>query len=317
MKVIPLRNTLFKILLLVTAWLLTVPSPVYPQGKATEEQVKTTGGGCLSQDEMILFNLVNDLRKQNKLEIIPLSWSLSQVASIHIRDLQSWNPQEKSCSLHSWSEKGPWKACCHAKDPNGTRCMNDKPSELTGYNGKGFELVYWEEESATSFEAFELWKQVEASREMILNKGKWQSKQWKAMGVGIREGYAIIWLGDKNDKLFDITICGVDTLVQTARVEPAVQSSSKGTSPGVVTGKEVPVLDTPRPFYIIVASLATEDQAIERKKELSEKGYPDVIILESNGRYRVSVGSYETETKAKARMKELKSSFPDCWMFRK
>lgn len=278
--------------------------------KQMNEELK---GGCMTQEEMILFNLVNDLRKQNKLEIIPLSWSLSKVSDMHIHDLQSWNPQEKGCSLHSWSETGPWKPCCNTKDPSGTRCMNDKPSELTGYSGKGYELIYWDDETATPFDAFELWKQVEASREMILNKGKWESKSWKAMGVGIENGYAVIWLGDKTDKFFNISICGADTLVQSAK--PALSEPAINTRNAMepASGKQPSVKE---PYFIIVASFAAESQATDRKAELVSQGYQDATIIQSNGRFRVSLGSYATEAKAKARMKDLRASFPDCWLYK-
>lgn len=274
---------------------------------------------CISQDEMILFNLVNDLRKQNKLSVIPLSGSLCIVSRKHIENLITWKPQEEGCNLNSWTAGPSWTACCSNKDPKGTRCMNEKPSEITGYSGKGYELVYWQEESASALEAFELWKQVQASRDMILCKGKWQSKEWKAMGIGIDQGYAVLWMGDKPDKAMNIRICGVDTLLQAYSLSNVAAETKKiPLSKEPVSAKKPAESETEanNSFYIIVASLKLESQANERLLELQKSGHTDAIIIKSADRYRISMGSYPSEAKAKARMKELKNEFPDCWLFR-
>jgi hypothetical protein len=274
---------------------------------------------CISQDEMILFNLVNDLRKQNKLSVIPLSGSLCIVSKKHIENLNTWKPQAEGCNLNSWTAGPSWSACCSNKDPKGTRCMNEKPSEITGYAGKGYELVYWQEESASALEAFELWKQVQASREMILCKGKWQSKEWKAMGIGIGQGYAVLWMGDKSDKAMNIRICGADTLLQN--YTPAIDAAETKIIPLIrepETAKKPAEPETAADdlFYIIVASFKLETQANERLLELQKSGYADAIIIKSADRYRISLGSFSSEAKAKARMKELKAEFSDCWLFR-
>jgi len=298
---------------------------------------------CISQEEMIMYNLINDLRRQNKLPVIPLSKSLSIVSKVHIDDLLTSKPQEQECGLHSWSNKGNWKSCCYNKDPMGSKCMNSKPFEITGYPGLGFELVYWEEETATANEAYDLWKQVDASSDMILNKGKWQLRVWKAMGVGMKNGFAIIWLGDKPDSPDNISICGRDTLIQVRKsLSPITESRTNIKNPKEVkpdTGKPLikkeelknagenktsatqlqkvtTAIPTENHYFIIVASLKTEKLAMEKIVELNNKGYADVILLPSVDRYRVSLGSYPNERLTKEKMKELKSAFPDCWLFR-
>lgn len=149
-----------------------------------------------TQDETILFNLINDMRRQNKLPSIPLSPELCKVAQTHIADIIKWKPQDKGCSLHSWSGSGKWTACCNTKEVFGIQCMKSKPREIAGYQGDGYELIYWGEDKATPSEAADLWKQVAASSDMILGRAKWKGYQWKAMGVAIKEGIAILWLGD-------------------------------------------------------------------------------------------------------------------------
>jgi len=149
----------------------------------------------LTQDESILFNMINDFRRQNKLSSIPLSKDLCIVAQTHIADLIKWKPQDKGCSLHSWSGSGKWTSCCNTKEVFGIQCMKSKPREITGYPGDGYELIYWGEENATAVEAAELWRDVEASADMILSRSKWKAYQWKAIGVGIKDGYAVYSTG--------------------------------------------------------------------------------------------------------------------------
>lgn len=305
-------------------FLLTGIAVAQPVGKPSVPEQQQTF--CLSQEEMILYNLVNDLRKQNKLSIIPLSKSLSIVSRVHIDDLLTSRPQDKGCSYSSWSSNGNWTACCSGKDPVGTKCMNSKPSEIAGYPGIGFELVYWEEDTATPMEAFDLWKQVDASREMLLGSGKWKSRNWKAMGVGIRNGFAVIWLGDKPDTPANISICGSDTLVQTAA--PDLKKSGNK-SPVIVANKPEPAQAKPEKvkepvrtpvnnnhYFIVVASLKTKDLALERIEELKNGGYSDAMLVPSPDKFRISLGSYPTESKAKERMKTLRENFPDCWMLK-
>lgn len=295
------------------------------QSDVSRKEGKGQQGICLTQDEMVLYNLINDMRKQNKLSVLPLSGNLCIVARTHIEDLLTWKPQDQGCNLNSWSSNGKWSACCNGKDPSSIKCMNNKPAELTSYNGLGFELVYWEEESATAYEAYDSWKQLDASREMILGKGKWQTKSWKAIGVSIKDGYALIWLGDKQDVLMDIGICGSDTLVQSMKNSNAmaapVADRRKPTENQVkpVEADQVKGVasSTENPYFVIVASLKTDQLAREKMAELKLEGYKDLILVTLQDKYRVSIGSYATEAKAKARMKELKARFPDCWLLHK
>jgi hypothetical protein len=331
---------MYKVLVIVGLLLILISSDSIGQANANTSQKIENDSFCISQEEMILYNLINDLRRQNKLPVVQLSKSLSIVSKIHIDDLLNNKPQDKDCGLHSWSNKGFWKPCCYNTDPMGGKCMNAKPSEITGYPGIGFELVYWEEESATANEAYELWKQLDASRDMILNKGKWQLRVWKAMGIGIKNGYAVIWLGDKADASNNIYICGRDTLVQVKKAaalaannkvypkvvnqesEKSNSSNSKLIKPDIKKEASTEparinaIQTTDNHYFIIVASLKTEKLAKEKIAELNSKGYSNAILLPSADRYRVSLGSYPNERLTKEKMKELKLDFPDCWLLR-
>jgi hypothetical protein len=169
---------------------------------------------CISENEFELANKINEYRLQNNLPAIPLSASLFFVAQTHVKDLARNHPDVMNCNEHSWSDKGNWKACCYGKDPATMNCMTEKPKELTGYKGKGYEIIYWDSEEVTPSDALELWKSIPLTNEMILNQEKWKTKIWKSCGVGILDGYASFWLGDANDQVHGIRLCRNDSIIE-------------------------------------------------------------------------------------------------------
>jgi cell division septation protein DedD len=285
---------------------------------------------ALSQDETILFNMINDMRRQNNMPSIPLSHDLCKVAHIHINDLIVSKPQEKGCSLHSWSAKGKWTECCNTKDDIGLQCMNSKPREITGYPGNGYELIYWEEENATPSDAAELWQQVDASADMILSRGKWKNYQWKAMGVGLTDGYAVLWLGDKADKI-NTTESIVPVKQQiTSKESKAAKShedvlkslpSETVKQPAEVSSsdkaKEMTGEKTAIKYYLIVGSVKSPEGAKSELKRIKAFGYPDAFILEGNGVYRIALISYNSKKEASHVLPPLRADFPDIWIYKK
>lgn len=279
----------------------------------------------LNQEETLLFNLINDLRITNKLSAIPLSADLCLVAQTHINDLLVSKPQESGCSLHSWSNAGKWSPCCHSKDPSGLQCMKSKPKEITGYTGNGFELIYWGEDMATASEATDLWKKVEASMDMLLCKGKWKTYQWKAMGVGIKEGYAILWLGDKADAnqiTQDIKPDQSVTKEEANQLLPVSNSSNteKAVKPQSVTGSSTvnePNSDNQVKYYLVVASVKTQAGAQTELKRVKAKGYSSAYILPGESVYRIVVNSFSTSKQANKGLSNLRSDFPDVWILKK
>ena len=285
-----------------------------------------------SQDETILFNMINDMRIQNKLPVIPYSFNLSKVAHIHIDDLIKWRPQDQGCSLHSWSGSGKWSPCCNTKDPSGIQCMKAKPGEITAYNGNGYELIYWGEEKATPVDAIALWQQVSASSDMILGRGKWKGYQWKALGVGIKEGYAILWFGDKIDNApYDASVpssavAEKPVVKATVVAKPPVKEKTAVKNEPVIMQKEAvvipetakaPVAATGTTYYLIASSLKTAEAANTELKNIKAKGYPGAMIIESGVLFRIALASYTNEKDARAKLSELKTSFPGIWLFKK
>jgi hypothetical protein len=297
----------------------------------------------ISQDETILFNMINDMRRQNKLPSIPLSLDLCKVAQIHIADLIKWKPQEKGCSLHSWSGSGKWTSCCNTKEVFGIQCMKSKPREITGYLGDGYELIYWGEDNAIPAEAAALWKEVGASSDMILSKGKWSGYQWKALGAGIKSGYAVLWLGDAVSTNTTVIAIENKSVEQNIVTKPEViailpETEKKSTKPEVPVKQKTPAsnleinqrtnvsnpaikekhdnLKGPK-FYLIVGSYKDFEGADSELKKLKQKGYPSVFILYQEPLYRISILSFEESEKAFRMKNELKATFPGIWIYKK
>ena len=90
----------------------------------------------------------------------------------------------------------------------------------------------------------------------------------------------------------------VEPAEEIATAEPAV------TAP--VENKKV--------FHIIVASSPNENNAQLAIKELSAKMKAEYTVVQGNGRHRISIGEYESNSDATAAIKELKSTFPDAWI---
>ena len=152
----------------------------------------------LTQEELKLYNLINKYRASNGLKAIPLSTCLTEVAHIHVRDLEDNHPDGEGCNMHSWSAKGKWQSCCYTPDHAQKQCMWNKPKELTSYSGNGFEIAAQYSEPMDANQALTLWKGSQYHNEVLLNKGVY-TREWKAMGVGIYKNHSVVWFGHEPD----------------------------------------------------------------------------------------------------------------------
>ncbi len=176
---------------------------------------------CLSAQEKLLYDLIMDYRKSKKLKPIPFSAKLSKVAQAHVRDLEDnfefeldennkiarINPKNPKtfqvtgdCNLHSWSDKGSWTSCCYTADHSQAACMWNKPKEIAGYEGEGFEIAYIQSGAASAKEAIEGWKKSAGHNPLLINSGTWSKLEWGAIGIGIYGKYGVVWFGEKEDK---------------------------------------------------------------------------------------------------------------------
>lgn len=163
-----------------------------------------------SQAELDLAFAINQYRQANGLKALPVSVYLSYVAHTHSQDLVDNRPDEQtnasgqSCNLHSWSDKGPWSACCYTPDHAQSQCMWDKPGELTPHKSNGYEISLYTSRSGSSAEALlDIWKDSPGHNNVILNKDIWTDNPFAVMGIGIVEGsdrtYANVWFSESPD----------------------------------------------------------------------------------------------------------------------
>jgi hypothetical protein len=164
-------------------------------------------GGCAVPegvtDQTELAYLINEYRKQNHLPEIPISWRLGLVATLHAADLNTYQPHVAcggQANLHSWSSHtrwdGQWKACCYPGDHSNAPCMWEKPKEIAGYSGAGYEIAYFGSGNGTPQSALASWKQSVLHNDVILNKAVWQPHPWKALGAACAGNYACAWFGE-------------------------------------------------------------------------------------------------------------------------
>lgn len=161
----------------------------------------------LTDEETKLYNMINDYRKSKGLHAIPLSKSLTKVAKLHVQDLVENKPDNGyGCNPHSWSDKGEWSACCYTPDHKQSKCMWDKPRELTKYTGDGFEIAVGENACCSDFAmsadyALSSWKKSPGHNQVIVSSGMWSAGmfKWQAIGVALDGPFAVVWFGAKED----------------------------------------------------------------------------------------------------------------------
>ncbi len=164
---------------------------------------------CLSPEEKKLFDLVMDYRKSKKLKPIPYSAKLTKVAQAHVRDLMDNfdYANRGDCNPHSWSDKGNWSACCYTADHSKASCMWDKPKEISGYAGNGFEIAYYSSGGANAGEGLDGWKKSPGHNPLLINSGTWSNLEWKGIGIGIYGQYGVVWFSDGEEDTTKMKVC--------------------------------------------------------------------------------------------------------------
>lgn len=154
---------------------------------------------CLTAEERKLYDLIMAYRKTKKLPAVAVSAKLTQVAKTHVQDLMKNYKDTGKCNYHSWSEKGNWSPCCYTDDHAQAACMWNKPKEIAGYEGSGFEIAYWSSAGANAKEALTGWQGSSGHNAVIVNSGIWKDMNWKAIGIGLVGEYSVVWFGAEED----------------------------------------------------------------------------------------------------------------------
>jgi uncharacterized protein YkwD len=178
------------------------------------QSVPPNTAACLSPDESELARLANQFRQQQGLHAVPVSFSLTSVAQWHVWDLATNDPVGGSCNLHSWSAARPqtWQAVCYTADHSQATQMWNKPRQVSGgaYYSDGYEIAAGGGGALTPELALALWQASPSHRAVLLNTGIWSNFPWSAMGVGLFQGYAVIWFGTLPDPLGTMSACDAD-----------------------------------------------------------------------------------------------------------
>ncbi|WP_051052838.1 CAP domain-containing protein [Fulvivirga imtechensis] len=156
---------------------------------------------CLSTEEQTLYELINEYRKKKKLVPIPFSAKLTKVAQVHAKDLADYynfDPNNE-CNPHSWSKNGFWSSCCYTNDHKEAQCMWNKPREIAGYDGPGYEIAYYSSAGASAQEGLQGWQKSPSHNPLLINSGMWKQVEWQGVGIGIYKEYAVVWFGTLKD----------------------------------------------------------------------------------------------------------------------
>jgi len=269
---------------------------VWPQDKSLPKDF------CVSEKAYKIFELINEARKENKLDMIPLSASLSFVSSTHINDLILNHPDTGLCNLQSWSDKGNWTSCCYQAYIPVQECMWNKPKELSLYNYRGYELAFYQNESLPPEEILSGWLNIPKALDMILNKGEWQNA-WRAMGVGTKDGYAVVWFGRAIDSESKPNICGEGQVIKSEK--KSVNSEEKSV-----------IKEKTNQYYLIFGSFNRLKDAEKRIAKLQKDGFKDAVILISDEKYRIALSSYTDLDSAKTAKSDLDKKYEEAWILK-
>ena len=102
--------------------------------------------------------------------------------------------------LHIPDGKG---GCYKSSDKTTYPIMWNKPKEIAGYEGPGFEIAATATRDGKPHidpaAALKLWKDSTPHRDVLLSRGIWAKKPWKALGAVYHSGFACAWFGRVDD----------------------------------------------------------------------------------------------------------------------
>jgi len=255
---------------------------------------------CISREEFKLFNRINEYRKVMNLPEIALSKSLCYVAKLHVQDLVINKPDTNTCNFHSWSDKGSWNPCCYERDSKDKKCMLSKPGELTNYPGNGHEIVYWENRHVSANTVFEQWRETTASKAVILNMKEWEKYSWKAIGIGIKNGFASAWFGEEYGNTEEIQICNSTEVYKIELPKEPVDQLV------VSTAKDR--------FYLIYGSFAKMEDAKNQATKYKAEGFKKTKVVLKDDKIRISLSDHSTIEGARNAKKMLPTKYKDAWV---
>ncbi len=276
---------------------------------------------CVSEAEWKLYLMINEYRDQYNLPPIPLSRSLCYVANTHVKDLFFHHPDVEPCNFHSWSDKGPWSPFCYPGDENAKRSVWNKPMELSNYPDKGYEIVYWENSAVVIDDVIDFWRSFDYFNGFLMNTGKWEDREWNAIGIGICQNFAAAWFGEAADAETAPYICGQ----KPPEPEPEPEPDTVGIQPWVshisdtledATSPVSPAVPVKEHYYIIIKSQLSLKESEKVVHQLREKDYKQAQVLQEGKKIRVSIFDTKDRDEALRLLKQAKTLYKDAWLFK-
>lgn len=156
-----------------------------------------------SNEEILLYNKINQYRKANGLSELALCDSLSYIAELHAENIyQNHDYYNQQCGLHTWypSSKYQWISGCYERygTPSNPRIMWFKPKEILGMKAIGYEIAHIHEfknEQCNSSCCLKNWEESDGHNKVLLQVG-WKHS-FKRMGVAIYKGIATVWFASE------------------------------------------------------------------------------------------------------------------------
>lgn len=257
---------------------------------------------CISSEEYQLYQLINDYRKAFALPEVALSKSLCYVAITHARDLDANYHADSVCTMLSWSNKGAWKSICFPSEQSKKNNVRMKAKEIIGYPSEAYELTYWSNLKNTPRQILSFWRDNKASNEILLNKGTWKSNSWNAMGVGIENGYALVWFGKAVDFEVETKVCGTSLKVLN-EAAPEYRATHVQTNQN-----KAPI------YYITVGSYVNRQDAINAVKSYKQMGYPNAILVERDNKIRLAIDYFTNKKEADDALRKYAKKFKGSWI---
>ena len=187
---------------------VTTPNTTTPAVSTQETQViealKAMG---LTEKEAKLYYMINAYRESLGLPKLSFSKSLTEVARAHVRDSNTYTPENQVDSrgikgnLHSWSANGSWTPVVYTSDHHYMYDMWSKPREITNYTGNGYEISSWSSGMISPERALNLWKNSQGHNSIMTTQitGDADWSDLKTMGVSIDGHSAHVWFGSDVD----------------------------------------------------------------------------------------------------------------------
>jgi hypothetical protein len=194
---------LFSFLLLVAMGLVTSPVTL------------ASDTGCVTKEEMALYEELMTYRASKNLPRIPLSPSLSKVARLHSDEILRSGLRNPG---HDWKS-------CQLKKEN-YNCMWLKPKELAGFNGYGYEISWGSPGGPwTTADVLETWKKSSEHNPVIVEQGTWANFGWGSVGVSFvsssNGSNANVWFAKESDPAGKARLCGQGPAAAAAPAAPA------------------------------------------------------------------------------------------------